>query len=62
MFLIGAVSVIMIIVGGFRYTTSQGDQAKLQTAKNTVMYSVIGLAIAIFGYAIISFVISSFIG
>ena len=54
---IGIVSVIMIIIGGFRYVTSNGDSSQVTAAKNTIMYSVIGLIIAIFAYAIVNFVV-----
>ena len=50
------VAVIMIIVGGIRYATSNGDSNQVTAAKNTIMYAVIGLVIAIFAYAIVYFV------
>ena len=50
------VAVIMIIVGGIRYATSNGDSNQVTAAKNTIMYAVIGLVIAIFAYAIVNFV------
>ena len=53
---IGIVSVIMIIIGGIRYATSNGDSNQVSAAKNTIMYAVIGLVIAIFAYAIVNFV------
>lgn len=62
LFLMGAISVIMIIVGGIRYATSQGDQTQMQSAKNTILYAVIGLIVAIAAYAIVSFVVTQFVG
>ena len=56
LFLMGAVSVIMIIIGGFRYVTSQGDQTQMQSAKNTI-----GVVVSIAAYAIVSFVVTQFI-
>ncbi len=61
LFLIGAVSVIMLIIGGIRYTISNGDQGAVQSAKNTIMYAIIGLVVAILAYAIVQFVTSSFV-
>ena len=61
LFVIGAISVIMIIVGGIRYTISQGDSGKLTTAKHTIMYSIVGLLVAIFAYAIVSFIVDRFV-
>ena len=54
---IGIVSVIMIIIGGIRYAISNGDSNQVTAAKNTIMYAVIGLVIAIFAYAIVNFVL-----
>ncbi|HKX73708.1 MAG TPA: hypothetical protein VJM32_06840 [Candidatus Saccharimonadales bacterium] len=56
-YIIGAISVLMIIIGGIRYVTSNGDQNSITSAKNTILYSVIGLIVAILAYAIVSFVI-----
>lgn len=54
--ILGAVSVIMIIVGGFQYVTSAGDSGKVKAAKSTIMYAVIGVAVALLSYAIVDFV------
>lgn len=45
--LLGGIAVIMIIVGGIRYALSEGDPSALSAAKNTILYSVIGLVVAI---------------
>ncbi|MDR1032537.1 MAG: pilin [Candidatus Nomurabacteria bacterium] len=60
LFLVGAISVIMLIYGGIKYTTSAGDTAKVTSAKNTIMYAIVGLIISILAFAIINFVIGSF--
>ncbi|HEU5187190.1 MAG TPA: pilin [Candidatus Saccharimonadales bacterium] len=59
-FLIGAVSVVMIIIGAMRYTLAQGDQAAVGTAKNTILYAVIGLVLSMAAYGIVNFVTSQF--
>ena len=59
---IGIISVIMIIIGGIRYATSNGDSTQVTAAKNTIMYAVIGLVIAIFAYAIVNFVLFQTVG
>ena len=61
LFLIGAVSVIMLIVGGFRYVLSNGDSTQVTNAKNTILYAVIGIIVALLAYALVNFVVSSFI-
>ena len=60
LFLIGAISVIMLIIGGIRYTISNGDQGAVTSAKNTIMYAIIGLVVAIMAYAIVGFVTGQF--
>jgi hypothetical protein len=60
LFFIGVVAVIMIIWAGVQYTTSAGDSNKVTTAKNTIVYAVVGLIVAIFAYAIVNFVVSTF--
>ena len=57
-FIIGAVSVIMLIYGGIRYTTSGGNANSVTAAKNTVIYSIVGLVIAILAFAVVQFVVN----
>ena len=57
LFIIGAVSVIMLIYGGIRYTTSGGNANSVTAAKNTIMYSIVGLIIAILAFAVVNFVV-----
>jgi hypothetical protein len=61
LYIIGAVAVIMLIVGGIRYVVSGGESAAVTNAKNTILYAVIGIIVAIVAYAIVNFVIASFI-
>jgi len=56
----GALSVILIIVGGIRYVISQGDAKQIESAKNTILYSVIGLIVTLLAYAIVQFVVNTF--
>lgn len=60
LFLIGAISVIMLIVGGIRYVVSGGDSTAVQNAKNTILYAIVGVVVAILAYAVVNFVITSF--
>lgn len=59
LFVIGFVAVLMIIVGGIRYVTSGGDSNSVSSAKNTILYSVIGLVVALMAFAIVNFVLDS---
>ncbi|HMH70201.1 MAG TPA: hypothetical protein VK502_02285 [Candidatus Saccharimonadales bacterium] len=60
LFVIGAISVIMLIIGGIRYVVSGGDAGAVTSAKNTILYAVVGIVVAILAYALVNFVISSF--
>ncbi len=60
LFIIGAVAVIMLIIGGIRYTVSGGDSGAVTSAKNTILYAIVGIIVAILAYAIVNFVIDSF--
>ena len=54
---VGVVSVIMIMLAGFRYVTSAGDSSKLAGAKTTLIYAIVGLIIVAFAQFIVQFVI-----
>lgn len=60
LFIVGAVAVIMIVIGGLRYVISGGDASQVQAAKNTILYALVGIIIAILAYAAVGFVIDSF--
>jgi hypothetical protein len=60
LYVIGAISVIMLIIGGIRYVLSGGDSGAVTNAKNTILYAVVGIIVAILAYAIVNFVISNF--
>lgn len=55
---IAVIAVIMIIIGGIEYTASRGDATKTKKGKDTIIYSVIGLVIALLAFAIVNFVLS----
>ena len=54
---IGALSLLMITVSGLRYVLSAGDPQKTAQARNGIIYSLVGLTIAITAEAIVHFVI-----
>ena len=56
--IVGAISIIMIIYGGFRYITSGGDSGKVGSAKNTLIYAIIGLIIVALAQLLVRFVLS----
>ena len=62
LYAIGVVSVVMLIIGGFRYVISGGQKESVTAAKNTILYAIIGLLVALFAYPIIKFVLDAVTG
>ena len=56
LFIVGILSVVMIIFSGIRYVTAHGDKSQVEGAKNTLIYAVVGLIIAIVAYALVNWV------
>jgi hypothetical protein len=61
LFIIGAVSVLMLIYGGIRYTISGGDTAAVTAAKNTILYAIVGIVVALLAFAIVNFVLEKLV-
>lgn len=59
LYVLGIIAVIMIIVGAFRYVLSGGDAGSVTAAKNTILYAVVGLIVAILSFVIVNFVINA---
>lgn len=59
LFIAGAIAALVIVIGGIRYITSDGDPGATNKAKNTIIYALVGLVVAIMSYAIVNFVIGS---
>jgi cytochrome bd-type quinol oxidase subunit 2 len=55
---VGVAAVIMIVIGGFRYVTSGGKQESVTSAKNTIMYALIGLVVVALAQIIVRFVLT----
>lgn len=56
--IVGVISVIMIIIGGLKYVTSAGEASSITSAKNTIIYAIIGLVIVAFAQIIVKFVLT----
>ncbi|HXH04804.1 MAG TPA: hypothetical protein VNI82_00035 [Candidatus Nitrosotenuis sp.] len=61
LFIVGAIAVIMLIIGGIRYVVSGGDQSAVTAAKNTILYAIVGIVVAILAYAAVQFVTNALI-
>ncbi len=55
--IVGIVSVIMIIIGGLKYIISSGDSGNIKSAKDTILYALIGLVIVALSQVIVRFVL-----
>lgn len=58
-FVIGAVAVLMILIGAVRYALSAGDQSQVTAAKNTILYAAVALVVAVMANAIVNFVLTN---
>ena len=56
--LVGLISVVMIIFGGLRFVMSGGDSGKIASARNTIMYALIGVAVVVLAEVLVHFVIN----
>jgi hypothetical protein len=54
---VGVVAVIMIIIGGLKYITSGGDSGNISSAKNTILYAIIGLIVVVLAQVVVRFVL-----
>lgn len=57
--IIGAMAFLFMVIAGLRYVTSQGDPAKISSAKNQIIYSAVGLIIAASAVLIVNFILGS---
>lgn len=55
--IVGVVAVVMIIIGGIKYVTSAGDSNSTNSAKNTILFALIGLVVVAFAQVIVRFVL-----
>ena len=58
-FWVAIITVIVIIIGGVKYMTSQGDAGKVKSAKDTIMYAIIGLIVTLLAFAITNFILGA---
>lgn len=58
-FLIGMLSVLMIIVGGIKIVVSNGDPARYKSGRETITYAIVGVILALVAYSIVIFIASN---
>jgi len=52
----GIVAVIIVIISGYKFITSRGDQKKVQGAKTSLTYAILGLIVIILSFFIINII------
>ncbi len=57
-FIVGAIAVLMLIVGGVRYVVSNGESSAVTNAKNTILYAIIGIIVSFLAFGAVQFVTS----
>ncbi len=57
MFIVGVIAMITIVVAGIMYATAGGDSNRVTAAKNTLTYAIVGVVVALLGYAIVQWVV-----
>ena len=60
LFVLGVICVIVIIIAGIQYAVAGGDAAQITRAKNSILYAIVGLVVALMAYAIVNFVLEQF--
>lgn len=55
--LAGALAILFIVIGGYQYMTSSGDDKKAESGKKTIKWAIIGLGLVLFAYAIVTVVV-----
>ena len=59
---VGIIAVIVVVIGGIKYMTSQGEPDKIKTAKSTLTYAIIGLVVTLAAFAITEFILGALDG
>ncbi len=54
--IIGVVSALMVVIGGYRYVVSQGNEKAVSSARKTLTYALAGLVVAVLAYSIVSII------
>ena len=55
----GGVATLYLVIGAIKYASSSGDPNNTKSARDTILYAVIGLVVSLSAYAIVNFVVSS---
>ncbi len=56
--IVGIVAVFMLIIGGMKFILSSGDANGIQSARNTIIYALVGVVVAALAQVMVRFVLS----
>ncbi len=56
--ILGGVAVIMVIIGAIRIASSHGDPSQVKAGRETILYALVGIGVAISAFALVNFVVS----
>jgi hypothetical protein len=56
--ILGALAVLMIVIAGLRFITAQGNPQDIGKARSTIVYSLVGLLVALIAEALVSLTLS----
>lgn len=57
--IVGAISVVMVIIGGLKFVASRGDSSGINSGRNTIIYAIVGLIIVVLAQVIVRFVVNT---
>ena len=57
-FIAGVLAVFLVMYGGFKYIVSAGDAGKVTSAKNTILYALVGIVVVVISRQLILFILS----
>lgn len=58
-YVVGVASVLMVIFGGLKFITANGDSNNISSGRNTILYALIGVVVFLISQLIIRFVLSN---
>lgn len=61
LWIVGLLSVLFVIIGGFRYVTAHGNEEQAEGAKKTLTDAIIGVVIVILSFVIIRIIANALV-
>jgi Type IV secretion system pilin len=61
-FVLGAVALLVVVIGGFRYIRAGSNETIVAEAKRQIAHALVGLIVALLGAVIVNFVLEKYRG